>query len=148
MTKQPTAAAAGFLPKDEVDRADAYLADLAGRLGLSGWDVWVAAEPSKDGALAHVEPTEGRRVAPVHLCSDWPERGPEDKRQILVHELLHLVHRDQTDLIRSALPESGYLPDGAYRLLWESFRLATEVMVDHLAQVLAPFMPPWPSDTD
>ncbi len=75
---------------------------------------------------------------------DWFEKADDDRRNDIVHELLHLVHRDQTEVIRCGLQDAGYLPDKAFTMMWRMFELHTEAMIDHLAGVLAPSMPPAP----
>jgi hypothetical protein len=132
----------------EWDYAGRYLRWVASEyLKLADWRVWLMSDPNADDdAIATVFPTQGRKRAQVWLERDWQPRSPEDKRHTIAHELIHLHHRDQTDVIRKALHESGYLPQPAYDLLWESFRLATEVMVDELADVIAPTLPPYGSE--
>lgn len=119
----------------------AYIRQVADLMGLAHWDVYLAAKPAPKDAWASVHPVDGRQVAPIYVCRGWWDRSLEDRRNDIVHELIHVIHRDQTDLIRLGLADSGYLPEKAYRLLFSGFRQATEVMVDHLASVIAPSMP-------
>lgn len=129
------------LTDEQAAAADGYIRRIADLMGMQHWDVFVAAEAARKGVNASVEPVDGRQVAPIFLARDWWDHSPEDKRNDIVHELIHCIHRDQTDLIRVALRDSGYLPGKAFQLLWTGFAQATEVMVDHLAGVIAPFMP-------
>lgn len=76
----------------------------------------------------------------MRFAKDWLTSDPEDMRNDIVHELIHVVHRDQTDLMRKAAAQA-IEEQAAYDVLWEGFRLATEVMVDHLATIIAPSMP-------
>ena len=132
---------AEFTP-GQVDAFNAYLTDIRDRLGLSHWDVYLAAEePESDDVHASIEPTDGRFVAPVRLARDWFDRSPRDQRNDVVHELLHLTHRDLTDHVRLTILTSGYIPAAAYDSLWNPARLAAEQMVDHLAAVLSPMVP-------
>lgn len=132
---------ADFTP-GQVDAFNAYLTDIRDRLGLSHWDVYLATDyPEGDEADASIEPVDGRFVAPVRLRSGWFDRAPHDQRNDVVHELLHLTHRDLTDHVRLTILESGYIPDAAKASLWNPARLAAEQMVDHLAAVLAPMVP-------
>jgi hypothetical protein len=136
----------GHITEAEARNIQSYLDELKPLLGLQPWDVFVAAEATDsedDDAVASVHPTEGRRVAGVRIGPGWADQSAEVKRDTLVHELLHLVHRDQTDIIRCGLASSGYLPQPTFDLLWETFRLATEVMVDHLTGLLTPHLPEW-----
>lgn len=135
------------LKKGQADVIQAYINLIRDHMGLSHWDVFLAKEPAREGACAMVEPVEGRQVAPIFLCQGWWDRSDDDKRNDIVHELLHVLHRDQTDLIRCGLSRSGYLPKKTRIMLWDRFSAATEVMVDHLASVIAPTMPPWPGVT-
>lgn len=129
------------LTAEQATATDAYIRQLADLMGLGHWDVFLAAKAARKGSNAMVEPVEGRQVAPIFVARDWWDHSPEDKRNDIVHELIHCVHRDQTDLIRIGLRDCGYLPDKAFMLLWGGFLQATEVMVDHLASVLAPHLP-------
>lgn len=124
------------------DRADAiqlYLWQLRDLMGLGRWDVYLGAKRAPKGCLASVLPCEGRAVANVSVSKHWWDLPAHEQRDTLVHELIHLVHRDQTDLIRCAAMHG--LDRTTYRVLWEAHRLATEVMVDHLTSIIAPTMP-------
>lgn len=128
------------LTTPQVDTIQAYINQLRDLMGLGRWDVYVAAKRAPKGARASVDPIEGRAVAGIRLEKGWLDSTPEEMRNDIVHELIHLVHRDQTDLVRAVACEA--IPkQAAYDVLWGAFRLATEVMVDHLAAVIAPTMP-------
>ena len=129
---------------------DTYLRRLADLMGLQRWDVYVAVKPSRKDALATVDPVQGRAVASVRIARDFHAGSTADQVNTLVHELIHLIHRDQTDIIRVATADGEVLGTQAtYDLLWSTVKLATEVMVDHLAAIIAPTMPlpPWARDT-
>ncbi|MDF9718097.1 hypothetical protein [Nocardioides sp. ChNu-99] len=133
------------LSAKEVRELEQYVNTVRERLHLTHWTVWIAADPAEEGVHASVHPTEGRFIAMIYFATDWRDQPEDILRNTITHELLHLVHRDQTDTIRCALQDSGYLPEKAFNLLWRSFALHTEAMVDHLAGVLAPTMPPAPT---
>lgn len=129
---------------------DTYLRRLADLMGLQRWDVYVSVKPSAKGTLATVDPVQGRALAEIRVASDFHAGSPDDQVNTLVHELIHLIHRDQTDIVRIGVAAGEVVGGQAtYDLLWATFHLATEVMVDHLAAVIAPTMPapPWASDT-
>ena len=129
---------------------DTYLRRLADLMGLQRWDVYVSVKPSSKDALASVYPVQGRAVASVRIARDFHAGSTADQVNTLVHELIHLIHRDQTDIIRVGVAAGEVVGGQAtYDLLWASVRLATEVMVDHLAAIIAPTMPlpPWATDT-
>lgn len=134
MTKKP------HLTTEQANAIQAYINRIRDLMGLHRWDIFVAVERAPKGTRASVLPVEGRAVAAVSFAKDWWASDPEDMRNDIVHELIHVVHRDQTDLVRMVATEA--IPkQAAYDVLWGAFRLATEVMVDHLAAVIAPTMP-------
>lgn len=105
---------------------------LYGPLGIYGWEIrWKMTPPDDGDAFAQVFPVEGRRLASVYLCDDFGGLPPEEIHMVLIHELLHLVHRDQTDIIRMGGHQAG-MASSAYDVLHECFRNQTELMVDHL----------------
>jgi hypothetical protein len=124
-----------------------YIRSIADRLGLGHWTVFLGSEPAEEHARAQVQPVEGRYVASIHVQADWWDSAPHERRNDIVHELLHLAHRDQTDVIRVGLLRSGFLSEAAGNMVWSLFATETERMVDHLTGVLAPEMP-WVEDPD
>lgn len=129
---------------EQVDAVQEYLWTLRDALRLSHWDVFVGAHAAEKGALASVHPCPGRYVAGVRLSRGfWTEVSADEKRSVLTHELLHLTHRDLTEVTRVTLGASGYLPNRAYALLCTQISTEAELMVDHLTTVIAPTMPPW-----
>ncbi|TYP82058.1 hypothetical protein [Blastococcus xanthinilyticus] len=133
---------------EQADAVQGYLWQLRDALNLSHWDVYLSSKAAEPGCHASVLPCEGRYVAEVRIQKDfWTALDDDQKRSVLTHELLHLVHRALTEVPRKALHESGYLPQRAYRMLWEQIRLESELMVDHLPTVLAPTMPAWADAT-
>lgn len=124
---------AHFTP-DEADAIQLYIDQLKHLLGLSQWDAFLSATPSEDTTNASVHPVYGRRVVPIAVNRNWWSYSPEVQRNTLVHELLHVVHNAQTEVIRTA-------PTSVWQ--WRTFERETELMVDHLAGVLDQYMP-WP----
>lgn len=139
MTKAPK------FTQQQADATQGYINTIRDLLGLQHWDVFLAREPAPKGAYAAIAPVEGRQVAPLSVERHWfRDRSPEGKRNDIVHELLHVVHRDQTDVIRLGLVNSEVLGSKVRELTWALFNTETERMVDHLASVISPFMPPFP----
>lgn len=130
-------ASAHFSP-DEADAIQLYIDQLKHLLGLGQWDVFLSATPSDDGTNASVHPVYGRRVCPIAVNKDWWSYSPRVQRNTIVHELIHIVHNAQTEVIRTA-------PTSVWQ--WRTFERETELMVDHLAGVLDEYMP-WPITPD
>lgn len=120
-----------FTP-DEADAIHLYIVQLARIMGLAQWDIYLSATPSAPDANASVHPVYGRRIVPISVNSDWWTYSPQVQRNTIVHELLHVIHNDQTEVIRTS-PTSTWM--------WRTFERETELMVDHLAGLLDEHMP-------
>lgn len=129
---------------EQCDAIQLYLWQLRNALKLDHWDVYLSSKAAAPNCHASVFPCEGRWVAEVRVNRNfWTGLDDNEKRSVLTHELLHLVHRDLAEITRKGIFISGYLPDKVYRLVWEQTRLELELMVDHLTTVIAPTMPAW-----
>lgn len=118
--------------EDEADAIQLYINQLKDLLGLNQWDVFLSLTAAEPGTNASVHPVYGRRVVPVAVNRDWFSYSASVQRNTLVHELLHVVHNAQTEVIRTS-PQVKWL--------WRTFERETELMVDHLAGVLDEYMP-------
>lgn len=125
-----------------------YISWLRNQLGLRDWEIIMVYEiPDEEGdcnAIASIHPTDGRRRATLRLARDFRELDAEQQRNALIHELIHLHHRDATDIIRLTLPEA--LGGVAHHVLWENFRQQIELMVDNISVAVADRYPviSWP----
>jgi hypothetical protein len=121
-----------------------YCERLLKRLDLSYWKVFVACDLPPEDALLMISPTDGRRTAGLCVSEGWWERqDAEQKRIDLTHEMLHLAHHDQEEVIRTWKASTADVAPYVLDLLWERFNIETERMTDSLSYVLAPHMPPW-----
>jgi hypothetical protein len=117
----------------------AYLALAAGVLRLDGWTVTVAAEPADDDAVAQIDAPWAQRRAVVRIGAEFWRSGPEDQRDALVHELLHLVVMPAWQLIDELLDDE--LSARAARVAWLGFTQHMEYSIDQLAAVIGPQLP-------
>jgi hypothetical protein len=118
--------------EDEADAIQIYIDQLKEAMGLNEWDIYLSATPSDEGTNASVHPVYGRRVVPISVNKYWFTYHPRVQRNTLVHELLHVLHNAQTEVIRTA-PVSTWM--------WRTFERETELMVDRLAGIIDEFMP-------
>lgn len=133
------------LTTDQVKHIETYLRSLLTALDLAHWRVYVARDLPPDDCRAMISPTDGRRIAMLHLAADWWTRDDADtKRLDLTHEILHLAHHDTDAGIRRFFDESGDVSDYVKHLVMSEFKTNLERMVDSLSYVIAPFMPSWP----
>jgi hypothetical protein len=132
------------LTASQARATQAYITQLRDLMGLHHWEVYLAADAAPKDANASIHPVDGRYVAPLFVSRHWWKRSADDKRNDIVHELLHLTHRAQTDVVRTGVINPGVLPARSRLVVWALFSEETERMVDHLAGVLAPLMPEFP----
>ena len=126
------------------DAYQAYLRDLANRLRLTDWVVELHRNTAEAGAWASVNVMGTQDTATVRLA--WPEffgESPEEQREHLVHELVHCVLHRQCDVVEQ-LAEM-WSENAACQFARKAFLREEEIAVEHLARVIAPFLPLPPS---
>lgn len=126
------------------DDVVAYALDLAAELGLRDWYLSVEVTARRKGYHAMVRPTEGRRVALIRIGPDFKSLPPKTQRNAIVHELLHLHHRDTADLIRIQVGPR-VMSQIAYDVVWAQYKVLEELATDTLASAIDRRfpLPPW-----
>lgn len=123
-------------------RLSRYAAGMADEMGLRDWTIKIEGQhvDGDDGAaMAETRVTYGRKVAVVRFCHDFAELTPEEQRHTVVHELLH-CHLDQVATpVENGLEQLIGRP--AYTVLFEHVRVAIELAVDAITDVLEPHLP-------
>jgi hypothetical protein len=120
-----------FTP-EQADAIQRYLWVIRDMLGLQQWDIFLTMSHSTDDANASVHPVYGRYIAGVSVNKKWFEYSPEVQRNTIIHELLHVVHNRQSEVIRTTKQRDE---------VWITFNRETEYMVDHLATALEDLFP-------
>ncbi len=120
---------------DEAEAIVAFASDVAGALGLPTWQIAVMEEPvrKKHKADATITPIDGRYFAEIRLAKDWMTFDEARRRQVIVHEILHLLHVRINDVFEDA---RDYMHDHEHASLHRRFVRETELMVDHLSLFL------------
>ncbi|EFD50340.1 hypothetical protein HMPREF0569_1593 [Micrococcus luteus SK58] len=124
---------AKHLSDKDADRAAAFMAEVASVLGLPQWSIRVMEKPCEKDAQATVGVIHGRYVAEVRLSRGWTHVHPDEQRNTLVHEVLHLFHHRIDDVVLAA--ESA-VPKKALRRLHDGLNVELEYMVDLLTTVV------------
>lgn len=137
----------------QVQAIEEYVRQLLAVLDLAHWRVYVARDLPPEDCKLMIHPTDGRRIAMLHLTEDWWTRGDADEKRIdLTHEVLHLAHHDAEAGIRRWINDSGDIAEYVKHLVMGEFKTNLERMVDSLSYVIAPHMPEWrppiPASTD
>lgn len=116
-----------------------YIGKMAATLGLTHWSIRLSdehtAEDGNEDALATCTTFPGRHVAVIRLAKDFNAFSYKEKKQALIHELLH-CHQQRLllwadDTLKEAL---GLV---SYEILLAAYRDNFEHMVDDLSVVFA-----------
>ena len=124
--------------RDRWDDLEAYVADLQVALNVSPWKVTIARDASDVDSWADINPHEQNATAELRISHDFWRQTPEMQREVLTHEILHLVTARLDQTVEA-------LEDAMGKVLWAVFEPqfvnATERSVDHLAKIFAPTFP-------
>jgi len=124
--------------RDRWDDLEAYIAALQTALNVANWKVTIARDASDVEAWADINPHEQNATAELRISHDFWRQTPEMQRDVLVHEVLHLVTARLDQTVEA-------LEDAMGKVLWAVFEPqyenATERAVDHLAKIIAPSIP-------
>jgi hypothetical protein len=123
--------------RDRWDDLEAYVSEIQTALNVAHWKVSIARDASDVDAWADINPHEQNHTAELRISHDFCQT-PEMQREVLTHEMLHLVTARLDQTVEA-------LEDAMGKVLWAVFEPqyenATERAVDQLARVIAPFIP-------
>lgn len=123
----------------DLERVRAYVALLQPLLGLQHWKLIVDDEsPEGKDAAAHISCMETRHVANLSFSDDYFRSTPEQRRHYTTHELVHCL---LAQLDYAAGDFEHACDELSWRHLYTTYRRQTELAVDDLAAVIAPFLP-------
>jgi len=128
--KQPT--------PDKYDALDAYVAELQVAMNVTYWKITVARDASDVEAWADINPHAQAETAELRVSHDFWKQTPELQREVLTHEMLHVVTARLDQTVEAMEEAFGKIAWAIYDPLYED---ATERVVDHLAKVIAPWLP-------
>jgi hypothetical protein len=123
------------IPEDHVDGLLIFMSRLMIAMGLPSYRIQIMKKPADKGSIAEVIYTDDRYVAQVYLAKDWMDRTEDERRDTIVHEILHLWHRPLSDWFRDDVHETANVHE--FVRLERQFRAITELMVDQMALILA-----------
>lgn len=107
-----------------------FVAEIIGKMGLSRWKVLVMDEPAPEDSLATITLNPQRYIAELKIGYGWPELSLEEKREVLLHETLHLWHYRLNHIVED-LEDS--LSDKVMKLVWKRYTREVEYMVDQIS---------------
>lgn len=119
-----------------------YLTDVVmPLLGLEAWTVVLDldhAPPDGTWAMIEADP-EDHYSARLYLASSLLAATPEQRRNTLVHEALHIRFLPLTEYARRTIAK--VLTGDAYAVWWEGMRQHVELETDGLARAIAEVIP-------
>lgn len=115
-----------------------WLAVALPALNLGGWTVNIVEDASDVDAWADIDPHSQNHTADLRVAHDFWRQQPEKQRQILTHELVHLITCRHDQVIESLAEPLG-------KIAWSVFEPqhddAAERAVEALAIIIAPLLP-------
>lgn len=127
-----------------------YVRWVANELNLRDYTLRITysaeAEESRGGInMAHCGCIDGAREATIEFAPHFRFVPPEEQRETVVHELLHVHHDPCWRMVQTDLAEP--LGKVAYYVYCDSYRRSMEFMIDALAKAIAPRLPliAWPA---
>jgi hypothetical protein len=120
--------------KREAQAVADFASEVLTALRMPSWQVLVMEEPADEDCVASISTVEGKYTAQLYLASDWMKRTDQDRRETVVHEMLHLLHFRVNHVIEDA---ELLLREHEAADLDRRYHRETELMVDHLAKFLS-----------
>jgi hypothetical protein len=110
--------------------------DLVRVMNLRDWRIRIDFEtrPAHAGSVASTWRSTHYDDAVIYLCEGWRGWVPAQARQIMAHELGHLITRDLDRAVESLEDE---LEGSAWNLYFERYIHELEGVVDRYAEIIA-----------
>jgi hypothetical protein len=123
----------------------AYIDSLKEPMRVRDWGITLTEEFAAEDAGASVSVIYGRNRANIQIAQDFDTYEPEEQRQMIVHELMH-IHAQPMGSVLQRVTESR---TEAWLLLATAFHSeALEHMVDLMAEIVAAYVPLPPSEEE
>ncbi len=124
-----------------LERVRPWVLACATFLHLDRWTLTLKDEPPPEDAQAMIHRWRGQLDAHLFLSDHFFAVPEREQREVLAHELLHAHCRPFWDVWRDL---DEVLGKPAYVLFRNHMEVAEEQVVEALARVLAPLLPPLP----
>lgn len=111
-----------------------YVSMLQGHLNLYQWQISVVRDASDVEAWADIAPHSQAQTADLRISHDFWAQSAERQREVLVHELVHLVTCRADQLVENLESALGKVAWATFEPQYED---AAERSVDHMARVIA-----------
>ena len=122
----------------EADEIQAYIDRLRPLLGIQRWETQVTDEPPTQHCILETHVAGNRKAATIRIGS-YPTLTPPQRRDAVLHELLHVwvyPFRMLMEGVRNTVGEAVWAVLNAH--LWD----VEETVVEEIAVAFAPLLPP------
>ena len=136
MTK-PHIVNAEHVTREEAERVSIFAMNVGEALSLPRYQYVVMVDPCEEDALATINTPQHRHIAEISLSKEWMERTDDERMNCIVHEVIHLIHRDVDHAVASG---RRFMHSHEFEMVWENYYREIELMVDYLAMYLSDFM--------
>ena len=124
--------------RDRLSPLGEWVAEALPILGLAHWRVRVSPAPASQDAWAEIEPHDQSDDAELFVGWDLYKQSPDRVREVLAHELIHLITCRADRAVESLEEPLGKLSWAVFESCYVD---AAERSVDHLARLIAPLLP-------
>lgn len=114
-----------------------YVLKIAREFGLGSWEINVVDETEDN--LASCRSIDGAHEATIALSEEYQELSPDEKRETVVHEVLHIFADPAWQMIQVDLPP--LLGLNAITPFHAAYKRLLEFQIDGLAKAVAPRFP-------
>lgn len=116
-----------------------YAIRLAGKMGFSGWTIYITDDrPVEWGNHAEITVIHSERIAYIEFRCDWKQASPEDLRDTVVHELVHMWTNTAFHAIRQLEP---VVSEDVYKVAIVGTGQWIEHATSQITRCITPHMP-------
>lgn len=121
-----------------------YMRWVANEMELRDWELELDPDQCAEDVAGHCQVTGGLRHARISVASNFREHSPEEQRDTIVHELVHIHLDGSWRMVQHDLGDALGKP--VYYVFCDSYRRAMELGVDALSKSIAKHLPliEWP----
>lgn len=131
--------------EDETKRVLAYVTVIRDKMRMNNWDIVLMEEPcEKDAHASMCAFSNNHHVGNLCLSEKWHDLDNVTKANTLIHELVHLQHRDLNCHWQACVDNNSGISEDEVQDWGDDFDMFLERFVCWVANMLTPHMPAYP----
>jgi hypothetical protein len=133
------------LTNSQVEQSLRYLSEIRDHMRLNAWEIVLKKDnPENEEAYADISPFDNYFCAGIRIAPDLFKEPPHVITEIFVHEMIHLYHRDLTDVWHDCVVNNDEVSEVEKQDWTALYTRGIERLVSQMASFLAPLAPQWP----